>query len=193
MRQVCVFAGSRAGTSLQYEAAARGLATAMLSKGLGLVYGGGAVGLMGVLADQMLSGGGQVIGVIPRPLVQREVAHPDLTELRIVPSMHERKAQMAHLADAFIALPGALGTLEELFEIWTWAQLGIHRKPCGILNVAGYYDSLLRFLDHSVSEGFLQPKYRGMLLLGETGEDLVAQLEAYRSPEVAQWMEEGET
>lgn len=193
MQQVCVFAGSSPGFRLEYRDAARSLARALLSRGLGLVYGGGAVGLMGVLADTLLDGGGRVTGVIPRPLVDREVAHSSLSELRIVASMHERKAEMARLADAFVALPGGLGTLEELFEIWTWAQLGIHRKPCGVLNVEGYYDRLLAFLDHSVDEDFLKAKHRGMLVVGQTGEDVLERLERYRPPEIPTWVRESET
>lgn len=193
MKRVCVFAGSSSGARSQYGDAARKLGAALLARNLGLVYGGGAVGLMGLLADTVLAGGGHVIGVIPRPLVDREVAHTGLSELRVVTSMHERKAQMAQLSDAFIALPGGLGTLEELFEIWTWAQLGIHRKPCGLLNAEGYYDHLLEFLDHAVAENFIEAKNRGMMTLASGGDVLLDQLKSYQDPEVPRWVEESET
>jgi uncharacterized protein (TIGR00730 family) len=193
MKRVCVFAGSSSGARSQYGDAARKLGAALLARNLGLVYGGGAVGLMGLLADTVLEGGGHVIGVIPRPLVDREVAHTGLSELRVVASMHERKAQMTQLSDAFIALPGGLGTLEELFEIWTWAQLGIHRKPCGLLNAEGYYDHLLKFLDHAVAENFIEAKNRGMMTLASGGDALLDQLESYQDPEVPRWVEESET
>src|SRR4029453_5719327 len=155
MERICVFCGSSAGTRPAYVQAARQLAAELVRRKLGLVYGGGQVGLMGTLADAALSQGGQVIGVIPGPLASKELAHPRLTEMRVVASMHERKATMASLVDGFIALPGGLGTLEETLEILTWAQLGIHRKPIGILNVEGYYDGLLRMLDHAVDEQFV--------------------------------------
>ena len=176
----------------EYGDAARALGAVLISRDLGLVYGGGAVGLMGLLADTVLEGGGHVIGVIPRPLVDREVAHGGLSELRVVGSMHDRKAQMAHLADAFIALPGGLGTLEELLEIWTWAQLGIHRKPCGLLNVEGYYDRLLEFLDHAVGENFIAQKNRDMMTVAGNGEELLDRMESYRGPDVTRWIEESE-
>ena len=184
MKRVCVFAGSSSGARSQYGDAARSLGAALVSRNLGLVYGGGAVGLMGLLADTVLELGGHVIGVIPRPLVDREVAHSGLSDLRIVASMHERKTQMAQLADAFIALPGGLATLEELFEIWTWAQLGIHRKPCGLLNVEGYYDRLLEFLNHAVTEKFIDTKNRSMMTLAEGGDELLDRLESYEGLEV---------
>jgi uncharacterized protein (TIGR00730 family) len=190
MKRVCVFAGSSSGARSQYGDAARSLGAALVSRDLGLVYGGGAVGLMGLLADTVLERGGHVIGVIPRPLVDREVAHSGLSELRIVASMHERKTQMAQLSDGFVALPGGLGTLEELFEIWTWAQLGIHRKPCGLLNVEGYYDRLLEFLNHAVAENFIDTKNRSMMTLAEGGDELLDRLEGYESLEVPKWVEE---
>ena len=193
MKRVCVFAGSSSGARSQYGDAARSLGAALVSRNLGLVYGGGAVGLMGLLADTVLERGGHVIGVIPRPLVDREVAHSGLSELRVVASMHERKTQMAQLSDAFIALPGGLGTLEELFEIWTWAQLGIHRKPCGLLNVEGYYDRLLEFLNHAVTEKFIDTKNRSMMTLAEGGDELLDRLESYEGLEVRRWVEENQT
>ena len=192
MKRVCVFAGSSSGARSQYGDAARSLGAALVSRNLGLVYGGGAVGLMGLLADAVLERGGHVIGVIPRPLVAREVAHSGLSELRVVASMHERKTQMAHLSDAFIALPGGLGTLEELFEIWTWAQLGIHRKPCGLLNAEGYYDHLLEFLNHAVAEKFIETKNRSMMTLAEGGSELLDRLESYQGLEVPRWVEESQ-
>ena len=176
-----------------YSEAARKLGTALTSRQLGLVYGGGDIGLMGILADTVLANGGQVVGVIPRPLVRRELAHEGLSELRVVSSMHERKAEMAALAEAFIALPGGLGTLEELLEVWTWAQLGIHRKPCGLLNVDGYYDRLLEFLDHTVGEQFVQPKYRSMMIVEDSPGKLLDRFESYQSPIVRKWVAEGET
>ncbi len=193
MERVCVFAGSSSGARSQYERAARSLGAALTSRNLALVYGGGAVGLMGLLADAVLEGGGYVIGVMPRPLVDREVAHTGLSELRVVASMHERKAQMAQLSDAFVALPGGLGTLEEMFEIWTWAQLGIHQKPCGLLNTEGYYDHLLEFLNHAVAEDFIEAKNRSMMMLADGGDELLDQLESYQDPEVTRWVEESET
>src|ERR671932_40439 len=147
MRRLCVYAGSNAGARPEYARAAEELARELVARGIGLVYGGGRVGLMGVLADTVLAGGGEAIGVIPQALVDREVGHQGLTELRVVGSMHERKALMAELADAFVALPGGYGTWEEFFEIVTWVQLGLHPKPCGLLNVAGYYDPLLALAD----------------------------------------------
>jgi len=164
LKRVCVFCGSNSGLRADYRIAAQGLAVALAHRGFGLVYGGGNVGLMGHVADAMLQAGGQVIGVIPRALRDKEVAHQGVTELRVVDTMHERKAMMHELSDAFIALPGGFGTLDEFFEILTWSQLGIHAKPCGLLNVAGYYDSLLAMLDHAVGEGFLWPAHRRMVI-----------------------------
>ena len=154
-RTICVFCGSNLGIRPVYRAAAERLASLLLQRGIELIYGGGNVGLMGVLADTMLAQGGRVIGVIPQSLLAREVGHRGLTKLHVVSSMHERKALMADLSDAFLALPGGFGTFEEFCEIVTWSQLGIHQKPCGLLNVDGYYDPLLRLFDHAVGEGFL--------------------------------------
>jgi len=181
MKRVCVFCGANAGTRAEYGVAARGLAGVLARRGLGLVYGGGNVGLMGTLADSMLRAGGEVIGVIPQHLVAKEVAHRGVTKLHIVDTMHQRKAMMNELSDAFIALPGGYGTLEELFEILTWSQLGIHGKPSGLLNVAGYYDGLLAMLDHAVDEGFLRPPYRE-LVMAETDADTLVQRLASFSP-----------
>jgi uncharacterized protein (TIGR00730 family) len=179
-RRVCVYAGSESGSRPEYAAAAVALTRALVARGQGIVYGGGRVGLMGVVADTTLDAGGEIIGVIPRHLEEREVAHSRLTELRVVGSMHERKALMASLADAFIALPGGIGTLEELIEMITWARLGLHEKPCGLLNVHGYYDPLIAFLDGAVTEGFLPARHRGLLRV-ET--DPAALIDALLAPE----------
>lgn len=164
MKRVCVFCGSAAGRRPAYADLARALADALARRGLGLVYGGGSVGLMGVLADAVLETGGEVIGVLPRGLASKELAHEGLTQLHVVGSMHERKALMASLADGFIALPGGLGTMEELVEVLTWAQLGIHRKPVGLLDVADYWSGLQTLLTHAAAEGFVRPEYAGLLL-----------------------------
>lgn len=185
MKRVCVFCGANVGLRAEYGTAARGLATVLAGRGLGLVYGGGNVGLMGVLADSMLHAGGEVIGVIPQSLVAREVAHRGVTELRIVDSMHQRKALMNELSDAFIALPGGFGTLDEFFEILTWSQLGIHAKPSGLLNVAGYYDSLLAMLDHAVAEGLLRPAHRELVLADTDADALVQRLVTFSSVQIA--------
>jgi uncharacterized protein (TIGR00730 family) len=176
MRTLCVFCGSSRGASDGYEAAARTFARAAADRGLRIVYGGASVGLMGALADAALEAGGEVIGVIPRALVDREIAHCRLTELRVVESMHERKATMAQLADAFVALPGGLGTLEELFEVWTWGQLGLHAKPYGVLNVNGYYEPLITFLDHACEEGFVSESQRAMLAVDDDASCLLDKL-----------------
>jgi uncharacterized protein (TIGR00730 family) len=164
-RKICVFTGSRYGASSAYAGAAEQLARDLVERGFGLVYGGGNVGLMNVMADAVLALGGHVTGVIPNALVSKEVAHRGLSELRVVNSMHERKALMAELSDGFIALPGGIGTMEEFFEVLSWAQLGIHNKPCGLLNVSGYYDPLIQFLDQAVSEDFVKPKHRALLIV----------------------------
>ncbi len=189
LKRVCVFAGSSSGTRASYTAAAAGLGRLLSGRGIGVVYGGASVGLMTAVADAALANGGEVIGVIPRLLVDLEIAHPGLSELKIVGSMHERKALMSELSDGFIALPGALGTLEEVFEVLTWAQLGYHRKPCGLLNVEGYYDRLLDFLDHTVSEGLLRQQNRDTLLVAENGEMLLEQFETYEPAHVEKWID----
>ena len=176
MKRLCVFCGANAGTRAEYGASARALAAVLARRGLGLVYGGGNVGLMGTLADAMLHAGGEVIGVIPQHLVAREVAHRGVTRLHVVDDMHQRKAMMNELSDAFVALPGGFGTLEEFFEILTWSQLGIHRKPSGLLNVSGYYDDLLAMLDHAVTEGFLLPANRKLVIADTDADALVQRL-----------------
>jgi uncharacterized protein (TIGR00730 family) len=187
LRRVCVFTGSSLGADPAYAAAAEELARAAGASALGLVYGGASVGLMGVLADAALDAGLEVIGVIPQALVDREIAHPGLRDLRVVGSMHERKALMAELSDAFVALPGGAGTLEELFEVYTWSQLGLHAKPCALLNVRGYYDGLAGFLDHAVSEGFLRPELRETLLVAEEPAALLAELASWEPSGVEKW------
>ena len=180
MRRVCVFCGSADGARGEYASAARALAAELARRHLGLVYGGGGTGMMGVLADAMLAAGGEVIGVIPGPLASRELAHTRLTELRVVRSMHERKATMSELADGFVTLPGGLGTLEETLEMLTWAQLGIHSKPVGVLDVAGYFSGLRAMLRHGVEEGFVRPEYAALLLFEETPVRLLDRFEAWR-------------
>jgi hypothetical protein len=190
---ICVFCGSHPGRLPAYADAARRLGQRLAERGFELVYGGGKVGLMGVLADAVLAGGGRVYGVIPEALLRREVGHGGVTELRVVDSMHERKALMAERADAFVALPGGLGTLEELFEVWTWGALGIHTKPCGLLDVAGYYERLVAALDHAVEEGFVRHRHRDILLVESDIDRLLDRLEAYEAPRVEQWLEVAET
>jgi uncharacterized protein (TIGR00730 family) len=193
IENICVYCGSSPGRLDLYADTARALAQALVKRDLSLVYGGASVGIMGVVADHVMALGGRVVGVIPESLATREVAHPGLTELHITRSMHERKTLMAELADGFIALPGGIGTLEEIFEIWTWAQLGLHHKPCGLLNVAGYFDPLHTFLDHTVTEGFVQPVVRSMLLVEEDAELLLDRFAAYQSPRLKKWVEADET
>jgi len=187
MKRICVFAGSNAGARLAYAAAAEELGRVLAGRGIGVVYGGARVGLMGALADAALAAGGEVIGVIPEALVAKEVAHQGLTALHIVGSMHERKARMADLSDGFIALPGGWGTLDELFEVLTWAQLGLHRKPVGLLNVEGYFDGLLAFIEHSIEEGFVRREYRGMIAMAVSVPVLLDQMAIYEAPRVVKW------
>ena len=185
--RICVFCGSSPGAIPAYGELAARLGRLLALEGLGLVYGGASVGLMGGLADAALAGGGEVIGVIPQALVDMEVAHRGLTDLRVVATMHERKAVMADLGDAFVALPGGLGTLDELFEVLTWAQLGLHAKPTGLLDLGGYFQPLLAFLDGAVQARFLQPAHRGMLLVEADPTRLLAALRAYRPPPPFKW------
>ena len=180
LKRICVFCGSSVGSRPTYAAATRELGRTLAARGLGIVFGGGKVGLMGVLADAALAVGGEVIGVIPEALVAREIAHTGLTKLHVVHSMHERKTLMADLADAFIALPGGYGTLEEFLEAVTWTQLGIHKKPCGLLNVNGYYDALLALLDRAVADGFIREANRTLVLDAPDVPMLLGKLEAFR-------------
>jgi len=193
MKRLCVFCGSSPGHNPVYAALATQLGQALAQRGIGLVYGGGRVGLMGVLADATLAAGGKVIGVIPKALMDRELGHGGATELRVVDSMHERKALMAELADGFVALPGGIGTLEEIFEVWTWAQLGIHRKPCGLLDVNDFFAPLVGFLDQVVANGFLSPQARAMLTVAQSTDELFAQLAAYKAPAVQKWVTSAQT
>ena len=189
VQRICVFCGSATGTQRVYQQAAAAVGVALAEQGYELVYGGGRVGLMGVLADAVLSRGGRVIGIMPAHLVAKEIAHQDLNELRVVNSMHERKAAMADLADIFLALPGGFGTLEEFCEMLTWSQLGLHRKACGLLNVDHYYDPLLALFKHAVSEGFVHPAHRALVLDDDDPERLLHRLVAYQPPELTKWMD----
>ncbi len=193
MRSVCVFCGSMTGTEPAYDEAARALGRALAAEGITLVYGGGRVGLMGVVAEAALEAGGEVVGVIPRALLEREIAHTGLPDLRVVGSMHERKALMSELSEGFIALPGGTGTLEEFFEVLTWAQLGEHRKPCGLLHAGRYYDPLLAVFDHMVSQGFLSEELRDMVLVKTGPEALLEALAGYQPPRVVKWIDRAET
>lgn len=187
LRRVAVFCGARPGARAAYAEAAASLGRCLAARGVGLVFGGGRVGLMGVVADAVLAAGGEATGVIPHGLLAREIGHEGLTRLHVVGSMHERKALMADLADAFVALPGGIGTLEELMEAWTWGYLGIHRKPVGLLNVEGYYDALLAWVDRAVADGFLREVHRELLLTSTEPDDLLARLAAYAPPELPRW------
>jgi uncharacterized protein (TIGR00730 family) len=193
MQTVCVFCGSNSGGDPAYAETAWRLGAALVARGLDLVYGGGHVGLMGVVADAVLAARGRVVGVINRALVEKELAHGGLTELLVVETMHQRKALMAERADAFMGLPGGFGTLDELFEILTWRQLGMHARPIGLLNVAGYFDHLLGWIDHSVRERFVKEKHRDLLLVADDPERLVEMLQNYRAPPGQEkWLRPGE-
>ncbi len=189
MKRVCVFCGSSSGRNGRYAEVARQVGRALARRGVGLVYGGSAIGLMGEVANAALQAGGEVIGVIPRALQLREIAHQGITELEVVGSMHARKARMAELSEGFIALPGGMGTLEELSEVLTWAQLGLHARPCGLLDVDGYYQPLIAFLDHAVAEGFVRPEHRRILHVATDPDALLDQFLAYRPPEVQRWVD----
>jgi hypothetical protein len=189
MRNLCVFCGSSTGNQPIYAESARMLARSLASRGMGVVYGGGSVGIMGALADAALEVGVRVVGVIPRHLDELEVGHHGITELHVVESMHERKALMAELSDGFLALPGGVGTLEELFEVYTWGQLGLHPKPVALLDVDGYYRPLTTFLDHAVTEGFIRPEHRAFLLTGAEIDPLLDAMAAWRPPRVPKWLE----
>ncbi len=192
MKSVCVFCGSSVGAREEYAQVARGLGQLLADRGLRTVYGAGNIGLMGVLADAALAAGGEVVGVIPEALVARELAHNGVTDLRIVRSMHERKALMADLSDAFIALPGGFGTFEELCETLTWVQLGIHAKPCGLLNVAGYFDPLIALFDRAVEDRFLRPQHRTLLQVSTDPAELLDHLQTARPRETHKWLDRDE-
>lgn len=188
--RLCVFCGSSAGNDPVYMEQATRLGEALAKAGIGLVYGGASVGLMGAVADAALAHGGEVIGVIPHALKQKEIAHQGLQDLRVVDSMHERKALMAELSDGFIAMPGGVGTLEELFEVWTWAQLGYHDKPCALFNVNGFYDGLSAFLAHVVNQAFLRDEHRNMVIVQNSVEALLEAIQTYEPPKVVKWIKQ---
>lgn len=189
MKSITVFCGSSSGVRAEYAEAAKNLARLLVEKGIRLVYGGGNIGLMGIIAEEVMKNGGEVIGIIPDSLDKKEVGHRGLTELRVVNSMHERKAQMAELADGFIAMPGGIGTFEEFFEILTWAQLGFHDKPCGILNIAGYYDGLLALCDNAVAEGFLRPLHRKLILDDADAQELLKKMTVFKPKPLEKWID----
>jgi uncharacterized protein (TIGR00730 family) len=189
MKSICVYCGSNFGERVSYLEAAQDLGAQMAARGITLVYGGGNVGLMGTVADSVLAAGGKVIGIIPQTLVDKEVAHTGLSDLRVVGSMHERKSLMADLADGFIALPGGLGTLEEFCEVATWTQLGLHKKACGLLNIGGFYDGLLSFLNHATEEKFIRPEHRSIVLAEEDPVELIKKLSQFEVPTVHKWID----
>lgn len=189
IRSVCVFCGSSLGDDPAYAASAQALGRLLVEQNIRLVYGGASIGVMGAVADAVLAAGGEVVGVIPAILQRKEMTHPGLTECRLVGSMHERKATMAELSDAFMALPGGLGTLEEAFEILTWSTLGIHRKPCGFVNVGGYYGHLERFLDHVAASQFLRREYRDIVLFEPDPAAMLARMRGYEPPVVEKWLD----
>lgn len=193
MQRICVFCGSNYGVNPAYAEAAREVGRALVRRGIGLVYGGGRIGLMGEVANAALAAGGEVIGVIPEALFAKELGHEGLSELRVVASMHERKGTMADLSDGFITLPGGFGTMEEFFEVLTWGQLGLHRKPCGLLNVDGYYDTLLALFDSFVGERFARPEHRSFIIDESDPERLLERLESYQAPELIKWIADDET
>jgi uncharacterized protein (TIGR00730 family) len=193
MKRICVFCGSSLGNRPEYAEAAVAVGGLLARRGIGLVYGGGNVGLMGVVADAALAAGGEVIGVIPHSLAQREIEHKGVTDLRVVDSMHTRKALMADLSDAFIAMPGGFGTFEEFFEAVTWTQLGVHRKPCGLLNVCGFYSPLAAFIDQAVSEAFIKPVHRQSIVVDDDPGRLLDALSAVELPDVPKWIRREET
>jgi uncharacterized protein (TIGR00730 family) len=189
IKRLCVFSGSSPGNRVEYTEAATQLGLELVKHNIDLVYGGGNVGLMGIIADSVMSAGGEVIGVIPEFLANKEVAHTEITDLRVVQSMHERKALMSEMSDGFIALPGGLGTFEELFEVLTWQQLGIQSKPCALLNSCGYFDHLLKMLDHAVTEKFVKQVHRDMLLTGDSAELLIDLLMNYEHSHTDKWID----
>jgi uncharacterized protein (TIGR00730 family) len=189
LRRLCVFCGSSPGANPLYHTTARDVGLELVRRGVGLVYGGGNIGLMGVLADAVLGAEGDVTGVIPEALMAREVGHRGITDLRIVKTMHERKALMAELSDGFIALPGGIGTFEEFFEIVTWAQLGLHAKPCALLNVNGFYDPLLRLLDHAIEEQFIRESHRSLIIVESQVAPLLDRMATHRAPAQPKWID----
>lgn len=189
MKSICVYCGSNFGNRNSYLEAAQSLGVQMAERGITLIYGGGNVGLMGAVADSVLAAGGKVIGVMPQALVDKEIAHTGLSDLRVVGSMHERKSLMASLADAFIALPGGLGTLEEFCEVVTWTQLGFHHKACGLLNIDGFYNRLISFLNHATQEQFIRSQHRSIVLVGETPVELIEKLSQFEIPNVHKWID----
>ena len=193
MPLLCVFCGSQTGLNPQYAEAATELGAALVANGWGLVYGGGSVGLMGVLADAVLAHGGEVVGVIPEMLATKELLHPRVSPMHVVPSMHARKLLMADLADAFVALPGGYGTFEELFEAITWAQLGIHRKPIGLLNVGHFFDPLTELVQHSIAEGFIRPEHLSLIVVESDVSQLLARLATHQLPSLPKWVDREET
>jgi len=193
MKRICVFLGSSVGLQPEYAEVATRLGRELVRRNFGLVYGGASLGLMAILADTVLAEGGEVIGVIPKMLVEKEIAHQGLTELRVVDSMHERKALMADLADGFIGLPGGLGTLEEFFEVLTWGQLGLHVKPCGLLDICGYFSHLIQFLDHAVDERLLRQENRNLLLWATEPDTLLDLFEDYRPSYTPKWIDREQT
>jgi uncharacterized protein (TIGR00730 family) len=193
MKNICVYCGSSPGRDPAYAEAARGLGRLLVERDLGLVYGGAGVGIMGAIADEVLAHGGSVTGIIPDALAVKEVLHPKLTQTHVVASMHERKALMAEVSDGFVALPGGWGTIEEIFEVLTWAQLGFHDKPCGLLNVNGYYDGLFRFLEHAMAEEFVRPVYGEILILEQDPTRLLERFARYRAPRIRKWISSDDT
>lgn len=189
MRRICVFCGSNKGGSASYSAAARELGKLLAEKKISLVYGGGNVGLMGIIADTVMNAGGEVIGVIPEALVAKEVAHRGLSELKTVKSMHERKSVMADLSDGFIALPGGFGTFEEFFEVVTWTQLGLHKKPCGILNVEGFFEPLIALVKKGTAEGFIRQEHADILLAASSPRELLRLIGEWKPPTVEKWLD----
>ncbi|PLW77002.1 TIGR00730 family Rossman fold protein [Cohaesibacter celericrescens] len=190
MKSICVFCGSSWGRRKEYENAAIALSQEIARRGYRLVYGGSSVGLMGACADAALAAGGEVVGILPHSLKRKEIDHAGLTELHVVDSMHERKAKMVEVSDGFISLPGGAGTMDEMFEVWTWAMLGWHNKPSALMNVEGYYDDLIRFLDKTSQEDFVKQPHRDMLIVDTDASSLLDQMEAYKAPEnIAKWIQ----
>jgi uncharacterized protein (TIGR00730 family) len=193
MKRICVYCGSSPGRNPRFREAAVALGHVLVRREIGLVYGGASVGIMGTVADAVLERGGEVTGVIPSALDAKEITHPGLTQQHVVASMHERKALMAELSDGFIALPGGWGTFEEIFEILTWAQLGFHQKPCGLLNESGYYDHLAMFLEHAIDQQFVKPECRPMLMIAPDADSLLEQFDEYRPVKVRKWISSSQT